>query len=248
MRIFTQFKSLMLVAAAFCCSAMAFAETQTIYSWESPEGTAIETGGTIVSVNGVDDRVNYGNANYYTVCLSGKYANMNDAEASKNAAHIVLTLNEALQEGDIITMTGYRNKNADGKNATIYFLFENGQEWLDEKTWVNILSDDANPDYDNDGSTPNTNTWTITAAEAGCKVIKMSRNAASTNIFLTKITITREGSSGIESAIEEGRVVADRQIYTIAGNRVSSLVPGLNIVKTRYANGTSETKKVYFRQ
>ena len=247
MRIFTQFKSLMLVAASMFCFNAAFAETQVVYSWESPEGTVIETGGTMVYTNGDGERLNYANLNYYTICLNGKYANMND-EASANAGHMVLTLNEALQEGDIISMTGYRNKNADGKNATVYFLFENGTEWKDEKSWVNILSDDANPDYDNDGSTPNTNTWTITAAEAGSKVIKLSRNSASTNIFIIKMTITREGTAGINSAIEEGRVVTDRQIYTVAGNRVSSLVPGLNIVKTFYANGTSETKKVYFRQ
>lgn len=195
MRIFNKMKKTMLVlAASLFCANVAFADTQTVYSWESPDGTAVEAGGTIAYTNGETEknRLNYANAGYYTICLNGKYANMNDETASANAGHMVLTLDEALQVGDVISVTAYRNKNADGKAATIYFLFENGAEWKDANAFVNICADDTDADYDDDGATPNTVTWTITEAEAGSKTIKLSRNDASTNLFITNLNITRE--------------------------------------------------------
>ncbi len=193
MRIINKMKKTMLVlAASLFCVNVAFADTQTVYSWESPEGTPVETGGTMVYTNGDGERLNYPNADYHTICLNGKLGNIGDAEASTNAGHMVLTLDEALQTGDVITITAYRNKNADGKNASIYFLFENGAEWKDTNSFVNICADDADEDYDDDGATPNTVTWTITDAEAGSKTIKLTRNSASTNLFITKMTITRE--------------------------------------------------------
>ena len=197
MRIFNKMKKAMLVMmASLFCANVAFADTQTVYSWESPDGTPVETGGTIVYTNGDGNRLNYKNSangvDYYTICLNGKSGNLKDEAASANAGHMVLTLDEALQTGDVISITAYRNKNADGKNATIYFLFENGEVWKDGNAFVNILSDDTDDDYDDDGSTPNTVTWTITDAEAGSKTITLTRNSASTNLFITKMTITRE--------------------------------------------------------
>ena len=197
MRIFNKMKKAMLVMmASLFCANVAFADTQTVYSWESPDGTPVETGGTIVYTNGDGNRLNYKNSangvDYYTICLNGKSGNLKDEAASANAGHMVLTLDEALQTGDVISITAYRNKNADGKNASIYFLFENGEVWKDGNAFVNILSDDTDDDYDDDGSTPNTVTWTITDAEAGSKTITLTRNSASTNLFITKMTITRE--------------------------------------------------------
>lgn len=193
MRIINKMKKTMLVlAASLFCANIAFADTQTVYSWESPEGTPAETGGTMVYTNGDGERLNYSNAGYHTICLNGKSGQIGDAEASANAGHMVLTLDEALKTGDVISITAYRNKNADGKAASIYFLFENGAVWKDTNTFVNICADDADEDYDDDGATPNTVTWTITDAEAGSKTLKLTRNSSGTNLFITKMTITRE--------------------------------------------------------
>lgn len=197
MRIFNKMKKTMLVlAASLFCANVAFADTKTVYSWESPDGTVVETGGTIAYTNGNGERLNYANADYYTICLNGKSGNINDATASDNAGHMLLTLDEALQTGDVINITAYRNKTADGKAATIYFLFENGAIWKDANVFVNIAANDADDDYDDDGATPNTVTWTITEAEAGSKTIKLTRNSASTNLFITKLDITREEAAG----------------------------------------------------
>lgn len=198
-----------------------------IYFWESPDGTPVEKGGKIEYMNGDGDRLNYSNAGYHTICLNGKKGNINDAP-SANAGYMLLTLDQALEAGDIMEITAYRNKNAEEKNATIMFYFENGAEWADTKTFVNICSDDENADWDNDGSTPNTNTWEITAAEAGSKTIKMTRNSASTNLFITKFVITRGGASGIENV--EVVTPANNAIYNLSGQKVDASYKGIIIV------------------
>ncbi len=200
-----------------------------IYFWESPDGTPVEKGGKIAYMNGDGDRLNYSNAGYYTICLNGKKANINDDAPSANAGHMLLTLDQALEVGDVIEITAYRNKNADGKSASIMFYFENGAEWADTKSFVNILSDDENADWDNDGSTPNTNTWEITAAEAGSKTIKLTRNSASTNLFITKFVITRGGANGIEN-VEVVTPVKNNVIYNLSGQKVDASYKGIIIV------------------
>ena len=81
-------KKFTLIALAFL-SVIAFAyqarriagEPTTIYSWESPDGTVVETGGTATYENGDGDRLNYKQSfkiseevtvNYYTMCLNGR--------------------------------------------------------------------------------------------------------------------------------------------------------------------------------
>ena len=187
---FTSFFSAVVVAC------MAFAQTSgnVVYSWESPEGTVIESGGTATSVMGADDRANYPNAGYYSLCLNGKKANVADTEPSSNACRIVIALDEALQEGDSIYVTAYRNKNADGKKASIYFLYENGTEVNDDKVYTNICADDADADYDDDGAEPTTHGYLVPAEAAGSKTITLSRNSASTNVFITKFVVVRQAA------------------------------------------------------
>ena len=197
-----------------------------IYFWESPDGTPVEKGGKIEYMNGDGERLNYSNAGYHTICLNGKKGNMNDAPAA-NSGYMLLTLDEALQAGDFIDITAYRNKNADDKNATIQFYFENGAEWADTKSFVNICADESDEDYDDDGATPNTHTWEITAAEAGSKTIKLTRNSASTNLFITKFIITR-GASGIQNV--EVANPANNAIYNLSGQKVDANFKGIIIV------------------
>lgn len=202
-------KMLLVLAATLFSVSSAFAGITTLYSWESPDGTPVETGGTMAYTNGDGSRLNYANAGYYTICLNGKAANMNDEEASANAGHMLLTLDEALQTGDVISITAYRNNNADGKVVNIYFLFENGKIWKDTNAFTNISADDSNADYDSDGDTPNTVTWTITDEEAGSKTIKLTRNTTGTNLYITKMTIERtvEGIAPVEVSPAAGSTV-----------------------------------------
>lgn len=148
-----------------------------IFSWDA--GTA--TGGQVAG-NGADAE----NVKENAIVISAKKANI----ATDN---ITITLNEALQAGDVISVTGYRNKNAEGKIVSLYLWFnDNTNMFNDSETWVNIYKDDTNPDYDSDGETPNTNTYTVPEGAAGTKVIKLARSKASTNLYVTKFTIIRK--------------------------------------------------------
>ena len=188
------------------------AGSKTIYSWVSPDGTVVETGG---KATGTDEaRVNYSNAGYYTISINKNKGNV-------DTDYVLITLDEALQAGDVISITAYRNKDTNA-NGTLYMLFENGAE-IDEGTeevWNNI-----HPDY---AQEPNTRTYTI-GAEAGSKSFKINRSATGTNVFITKLEITRGGSTGIESVKKAGVKAESNVIYNLSGQRVDADYKGIVI-------------------
>lgn len=129
--------------SAVVVAFMSFAQIpdNAIFSWVSPDGTVQEIGGTVVEVNGTDaakPRVNYANGGYYTICLNGKKGNINDAAGETAATHALITLDQALQEGDSIYVTAYRNKGDESKKSSIYFLYENGTEVNDDTEYPDI--------------------------------------------------------------------------------------------------------------
>ncbi len=197
----------------------------TIYSWEST-GTAVETGGKATYENGETDetkyRVNYKNGDYYTISINGKKANMDDAPGTANGGYILVTLDNELKTDDAIELTGYLNKNAAGKEASIYFLFEKGDGVDDEYTYGD--ADNIDPTV---GGKISTHTFKVPAASNGSKSFKMSRSKADTNIFLTKLVITSGGSTGI-STVKTVRV-DDGAIYNLAGQKVEADYKGLVI-------------------
>ena len=197
-----------------------------IYSWEST-GTAVETGGKATYENGETDeskyRVNYKNGDYYTICINGKKANMDDAPGTANGGYILVTLDNELKTDDAIELTGYITKNEAGKEASIYFLFEKGDGVDDEY----IYGDAANIDPAVGGKI-STHTFKVPAASNGSKSFKMSRNKAGTNVFLTKIVITSGGSTGINT-VKTVRI-ADGAIYNLAGQKVDKSYKGVVIM------------------
>lgn len=130
------------------------------------------TGGTAVG-NGADEgRV----ANEITV--SSKKANI-------ETDNITITLDEALKEGDVIMITGYRKKDNDA-NGNLYILFETG-EVIDEGgevKWNNV--------HENIGQQPNTNSYDVNDKAAGSKTIKLARSKSGTNVYIQKIEIIRK--------------------------------------------------------
>ncbi len=222
--------------SAVVVAFMSFAQTSgtVVYSWESPEGTVIESGGTIAYVMGEGDRLNYSNAGYHTICLNGKKGNLADETASANAGRMVITLNEALQEGDLIYVTAYRNKNADGKAATIHFLYENGTVVNDTKTFTNICADDVDSDYDDDGAEPNTHEYLVPAEAAGSKTITLTRNSTSTNLFITKFVIVRQAA---EETPVEPETPADPVVYTMVQNEADLVAGGKYLIMAEVDGG-----------
>jgi len=130
------------------------------------------TGGTAVG-NGADEG-KVGNE----ITVSSKKANI-------ETDNITITLDEALKEGDVIKITGYRKKDTDA-NGNLYILFETG-EVIDEGNevkWNNV--------HEKVGQQPNTNSYDVNGKAAGSKVIKLARSKASTNVFIQKIEIIRK--------------------------------------------------------
>ena len=197
--------------------------TNTIYSWSADsEGNITEIGGKAVANDGESvESVGFSNKGYTTIRVCTKKADV----ATKN---IEITLDKPLEKGDVITVTGYKNKDADGKLVSLYMQFEKGEPiFNDEETWVNIC-DNEGIDFDNDGNTPKTNTYSVAEDAAGSKTIKLSRSKANTNLFITSFVITRGSSSGIQNVVKP--VVENGIRYNLAGQRVDENYKGVVIM------------------
>jgi len=192
-----------------------------LYSWESPEGLPGEYGGTIAYVNGDGDRLNYKNGNYYTICLNGKKANMNDETPSAYAGYMLVTLDEALTEGDTIYITAYVNKNASMKSSA-YIVFDNGADVESD-----VYSDEANIDPMFNG-VPTEKSIVVTDAMAGAKSFKMTRGQTGTNLFITKFVIMKKnttvGIKALEAEMKNGSV------YNLQGQKMNKAKKGLYII------------------
>ena len=199
-----------------------------IYSWESPEGTAAETGGTATFEMGDEgeNRVNYkntaGGVDYYTLCLNGNKANIEDETYTKGKSErIKVTLEKALAGGETISVTAYTNKGDESKISTPYFKFSNGTELFDDsKTYIDLGI--------STNTAPVTQTYTIPAEAAGSTSFKMSRSKTGTNLFIAKFVITSGGSTGINT-VKTVRI-ADGAIYNLAGQKVDKSYKGVVIM------------------
>lgn len=178
-KIFTLF-----AAAVISLSASA----DVIYSWSSEGPEAVKQIGGTATAKIDEARVNYANSingtTYYTICLCGKKSTYPES------AYVNIALDQALAEGDVISVTAYRNKNEVGKSVTVEFLFDGNVENSIASTeqFANI-----HPDGEADPA-PSTQTFTVPASAAGCKSFDMTRGSAGTNLFITKLEITRGGA------------------------------------------------------
>ena len=163
---------------------------QGIYSWESPDGTPIEVGGTAKFYNGdtdasstaaPDNRVNYANkpvsgddvTQYYTLRL--------DKAVDYSTEHVRISLNSALKEGDKIAITAYYTKE---QAKTVAPKIANGSNEV-------VCSADNLANLYN-GGTPATQTKTLNDKAEGATTLKLTRSATSTTAFITKLQIIRE--------------------------------------------------------
>ena len=182
-----KFFSFVAASAMMLATGSALADTVVIYSWEGGSEAATESGGT-VAANGSNTAVSASR-----ITVSAKKADI----ATNN---VTISLEEALAAGDVITITGYRDKDetTDGngtlldspaeKVGNLYIAFGTGTA-IDEgsnNVWNNI-----NANAIGGAKEANTNTYTITD-QAGSTTIQLARSKASTNVFITKLLITRE--------------------------------------------------------
>lgn len=201
-------KKIFTLIAAAAVTLSASAET-VIYSWESPEGTVVEVGGKATAK--VDEnRVNYYNVakdvTYYTICLSGK------KQTYPESNYVNVTLDQPLKAGDAISITAYRNKDATEKYVTAEFIFNN--------TEVGLATEDQFPNLNAEGendAAPGTQTLIVPAEADGCTSFDMTRGSASTNLFITKLVISREGEAGGDEG-ETPVVPAEGVEFAVEGN------------------------------
>jgi len=195
-----------------------------LYSWESPEGTPIETGGTIEHLYGKTNRLNYQNGTYYTICLNGKKDNVKDTavdESKDTASRMLITLDNAVSAGDTIAYTAYVNKN-ESKKASPYILFENGEAAEGE-----VFSDEANIDATFNG-VPTLKYTLVPEAAAGSKTITLTRSQTGTNLFITKLQIIKNtDTTGISTMNADAQA---QGIYNMRGQKVEKAVKGLYII------------------
>lgn len=193
------------------------------YAWESPKGVMCEKGGKITYENGDGNRLNYQQAGYYTICLNGKKGNMNDETASANAGYMLVTLDEPVQAGDVIRMSAFLNKNA-SKTASAWFVFENAATLAGE-----VYGDEANI-YSGEDVTFNgavtTKDVVVPAEAAGSKTIKITRNTAGTNLFITKLEVLRLPVD-IALNLESGKDIAAELAAAVEGKDVASITINL---------------------
>ena len=159
-----------------------------VYSWENPTATAdgvVETGGSAVASDGTS--VNFENSIYRVIRVNGP---------SDFTGHTIgVTLDNELDEGYIINVTGYRNNNAANKVSGALIKFANGTTTVSTgggTEFVNIDTSDASADDVNRGTTPNTISMFVPADAAGSKTMTLTRAAQGTNVFITKLEVLRE--------------------------------------------------------
>ena len=208
-------------------------EDGVIFSWEGAEAGAIVKGGNVTFEGGDEgeNRVNYANKSaagttFYTLSLNGNKANINDDGYEKNKTpRIVIALDKAIEANDQISVSAYTNKGDDSKISTPYFLFSNGTELTDDnKTYID-LGYDSNTE-------PSTQTYTVPEAAAGSTSFKITRSMTGTNLFITKLVVTRGGTTGITEKTVINSVM-NNIIFNLAGQKVGADYKGIVIKNGR---------------
>ena len=190
-------------------------ESSDIYTWEA--GT--EKGGKATAQNGVDDTT--------AEDVTEKYIRLRGAKDFSTYT-VTVTLDQELQAGDKLTVTAYRNKNQADKKSGVLAKFDKGGQ-ICTSTGLEFVNINAEaPDDSNYGTEPNTVTFEIPTEAAGSKVITMTRAETSTNLFITKLQITRGGTTAIET-IMPAKTSNDGYIYSLAGQRVDANYKGIVI-------------------
>ena len=191
-------------------------EAVTIFKWANTENSADYTAeaGTVECTGGdKNDRINYPQADYLTLCLNGKKANLGDG--SKDGVYIKVTPTQALKAGDVIAMTAFRNKDAMGKKSTALLIFDNDAT---AEIGANPEFPNINAAGENPGADPTTIELVVTEEMAGAKSINLTRGQTGTNLFITSLIITSASEDEVipvesVSILDPGNEVANGQTF-----------------------------------
>ncbi len=145
------------------------------------------------------------------------------------------------------TYTGVSSYTLAANQISIY-SYNSGEEFTftledgsDLPTWLTIEAADTQDDNgDFSGEVVLTISCAVNEGESREAVVKTAIPGA-----YIYITVQQEGTSGIESIFDDGnRSVSSVQYYNLQGARLDQPQDGLNIVVTRYTDGSTSTSKV----
>ena len=210
---------------AVAAMAMSVNAQTTLFSWEGGAEGATVSGGTVTASDGSSDTtaddVNMANSTFKCIRLRGA--------KDFSTFTVSLNLNSELAAGDQIAITAYRNKDAEGKKSGALLKFDKGETTATTDAdgtglqFINIHSAVAGTaEY---GTEPNTVTVEVPSDAAGSKVITMTRAQTATNLFITKIVISKASNINTVKAAEAENAPA----YNLAGQKIAEGYKGIVI-------------------
>lgn len=202
------------------------AETRTLYSWISNNGVITQTGGTIVQHGSIVNRINVECSGYYVIALLGKKEHINDGTSTSDATYMELTLadGETFHTGDHIIVTAMRNTIQTTANASLYMLYGNGTELIDNNVWNNLglleeiaigggtsakaatalSADEASMEELHYISMfPNTNVFTVPEEADGSSSLRLTRNASECRLYIVALRVERDESADLVTTVSE---------------------------------------------
>lgn len=187
--------SLLLVALQFI-SLNLLAYTGTMFQWTSPNGQITQNGGKVSYVGiGEDIKINYADDNnasgscFHTILVDGQASHQADAVQSVASGHILVTLMDALEEGDAINITAYQNSSYAAGQSSLNIQI-GGMTFAAESEGYGYWYDLAKGA--DDGSAPNSYSYTVGKDFAGESSLVITLDEGEAPIFITEITVTRE--------------------------------------------------------
>lgn len=188
---------------------------EVLYSWQSPNGTPVETGGTLehVNQNGLDKR-NVRCGDYYTFVLNGDFVYINAGYNVDECSHMLITLADGrtFSAGDEIEVTAMRN-NVKDRPASLYFLFHAGTEvpLVDTNVWNNMgqghdstigggtaaKAADGTP-RTQDGFVPSTHTFMVPDEADGARSVSITRYRTGDLLYVSRLVVRHSAASGID--------------------------------------------------
>lgn len=215
MRLHTFLTALMLLSAT--CSK---AQTQ-VYSWQSPKGSVIETGGTLehVNQNGHDLR-NIKCGDYYTFVLNGDFRYVNAGYDVDECSHMRLTLagGGTFREGDRIEITAMRNNVAD-RPASVCLLFHTTSgtgaanvTLFDDNVWNNLgqgkddtftggteRSPRSEARVQSGAFAPSTYTFVVPKEADGADCLRLTRYETGNLLYVSRLAVVRPVDTAISA-------------------------------------------------
>lgn len=240
-------RSVILMLILLAVASAAKAETLTVYSWRSDNGTVTQTGGTVTQYGSKVNRVNIECSGYYVIMLMGKAENINDGIPTVAATYMEVCLadGQTFKAGDMISITAMRNTTATDADASLYMQFGNGATIKDDSQWNNlglltetsvgggVGNSKAASGLHADGSStesltyisfaPNTNVFTVPDEADGCTTLRFSRDKSDCYLYIVSVSISRETTAisrveGTEQTVKPFKYISEDGKGIVIGN------------------------------